>query len=823
MKYNHQIFSMSKSKIFLLLLLIVNISFLSAQQKLIIHGYVFSEDHFPLEFVNVAVLGSHEGTVTDSTGKFSFTTSQKLPITVRFSSVGYAPVENKLFQLGDVTKPLRIFMSKTDENIDEVNILGKTQQDQSMTFIDPNLATTVPDATGGTVEGLVKTQIGVTSNNELSSAYRVRGGNYDENLVYVNDIEIYRPFLVRSGQQEGLSFTNPNMVSSLKFSPGGFNASYGDKMSSVLDIKYKKPIKYAGSVQASLLGVSGHLEGITKNKKFTHITGARYKTNQYLLGSLDTQGDYSPRFIDIQSYLTYQLNDKWSTELIAYFSQNEYNFKPTTRETSFGTISEIKQLMVYFEGQEKDLFQTGFGALSVNFTPNSDNLIKFTTSAFKTYEEETYDILGEYLINELDPLSGEPVNPTDPVTNIGVGGFLQHARNDLLGQVYNFSLHGTHQLEKHSLSWEQKVQIEKFDDHLNEWEMRDSAGYSLPKTETAVALSNVYNADLSVYSTRISGYLMDNVSIQLPKGTMFLNFGLRYNYWDFNNEILVSPRINATYIPENKNNIHYRFATGFYFQPPFYKELRTPEGELNDHIRAQKSLHIVGATDIYFDAWDRPFKFTTEAYYKKMTDLISYQVDNVRIRYSGQNDAKGYAAGLDFKINGEFVDGVESWASLGILKTEEDLINDSYVKTDSEGTEKTYYPGYIPRPSDQRLNFAMFFQDYLPKYPTFKVHLNLLFSTGLPFGPPKSPRYLATFRTPPYRRADIGFSKDLTKNRINSTHLFKQLSIGMEIFNLFNISNTISYYWVTDVNNRQYAVPNYLTARRLNFNIKAQF
>ncbi|MBN2165227.1 MAG: TonB-dependent receptor [Marinilabiliaceae bacterium] len=814
---------MSRLSIIYLFLIFFGIKNTTAQKKLVVHGYIYSEKQLPIEFVNIAIRNSSEGTISDENGHFSIPTNKSLPLTIQISCVGYQNKEIELTRINEITQPLRIVLNERDEQISDINIVGKSNHDQSLTRIDPNLIAIIPDASGGGIEGAIKTQIGVSSNNELSSTYRVRGGNFDENMVYVNNIEIYRPFLVRSGQQEGLSFTNPNLVGSIEFSPGGYNASYGDKMSSVLNIKYKRPTQFAGSINASLLGGSAHIEGITKNKKTTAIAGIRYKTNKYLVGTMDTKGDYNPNFIDFQTYLTHQLNNNLSTELMAYFSQNEYNFKPTDRETTFGTFTEVKQLKIYFEGNEKDLFQTGFIAGALSYSNNTNNSYKLIISGFRTFEEEAYDILSQYWIHDLDPVSGGTINPTDPKSNIAVGSFLQHARNDLLGQVYNASIQGVHQFERHTFSWQQKMQIEKFDDYINEWEYRDSADFNIPYNGQIIDLAYVLNTTIASQSTRLSGYIMDLYTINNDYGTFIINGGLRYNYWDYNSELLISPRLSIVYNPKWEKDVHFRLASGFYYQSPFYKELRTTKGILNKNIKAQQSIHFVAGMDIYFKTWNRPFKFTSEAYYKTLSKLISYQIDNVRIRYSGINDAKGYATGIDLKINGEFVDGVESWASLGIMKTEEDITNDFYLSKDENGNTTTHYPGYIPRPADQRLNFALFFQDYLPNNPTFKVNLNLLFSTGLPIGPPNSERYQAIFRTPPYRRVDIGFVKDLTKTVINTGNLFNELSIGVDIFNLFNISNTISYYWVTDVNNRQYAVPNYLTLRRLNFNIKAKF
>jgi hypothetical protein len=793
-----------------------------AQSPVQITGKVSSPDGKPLEMINVALKDYPNGTITDVSGHFSLKASVKYPFLMVFSSVGFEPNYLTITSPAQLLQPIDVVMHPKTEVIADVLVKADLLHDKSMTRIDPRLTNRVPDAAGGGVEGLVKTQMGVASNNELSSQYRVRGGNYDENLVYVNDIEIYRPFLIRSGQQEGLSFANPDMVSSMLFSPGGFNASYGDKMSSVLDIRYKRPTSTAGSFRANLLGVSGHIEGASKNQKFSYITGVRFKTNQYLLGSLDTKGDYSPRFFDVQTLLSYQFNDHWQLDALGYFSQNDYEFVPTNRETSFGTISDIRKLTIYFEGQEHDRFQTGFGALSLNHRKGANDY-RLTLSGFRTYEEETYDILGEYWLQELDPVSGEPVSSKAPITGIGVGGFLQHARNELLGRVSNVALKGTHKLASHQLSWEAKVQSERFDDYLNEWDRIDSAGYSMPYTGKQVNLAYVYNANLDVASFRTTFYVMDAFSAKWNEADWTINYGVRANYWNYNDELLLSPRINVSYRPKWENETQFRAAYGIYYQSPFYKELRTPQGELNSDIKAQKSTQWVIGADRYFMAWGRPFKFTSEAYYKKFDNLITYQVDNVRIRYSGVNDANGYAVGIDFKVDGEFVEGVESWLSLGLMQTMEDVWGDAYEKKLDDGSTVMVEPGYIARPSDQRVNFSLFFQDYLPNNPSFKVHLNLIYGTGLPFGPPDSPRYKAVFRSPAYRRTDIGFSKDLLYRRANRSNTFKKCWVGLEIFNIFDVSNTISYYWVTDVNSRQYAVPNYLTSRRLSVNLVLEF
>jgi len=809
-----------------LLFLIISLSLLPVspifgQQRITISGTVSDSTSTVVENANIVVKNTTTGTVTDSNGAFTIRIMAEYPITLQISSIGYSTTEYTISN-NDKLSGIKITLSAKNEQISEVNIKG-SQTESSMTKIDANLTNMLPDASGGNIEGLIKTQLGVASNNELSSQYRVRGGNYDENLVYVNGIEVYRPFLIRAGQQEGMSFVNPDLVSSVEFSPGGFNTEYGDKMSSVLDISYKQPKEFAGSAQISLLGASTHVEGVSKNKKLTFISGLRYKTNKYLLGTMDVSGDYNPSFFDLQTFLTYEINPAWSVEGLGYYSRNAYNFIPEDRETVFGTISEVKKLKIYFEGEEKDLFNTGFVSFAVSHARNNNNHYKLLVSGFRTYEEETYDILGQYWLQELESESGEEPNPDKGVTNVGVGSYLQHARNSLLGVIQNVAVQGKHRFNEHLLSWQGKYQHEYFSDYINEWEMRDSAGYSVPGNTENLELAYSLNADLSISSHRLTGYIQDEYRLRTGAGDLFFNYGARINYWSYNSEFLFSPRLNVSYIPAGNSNFRLRGAIGMYYQSPFYKELRMPDGTLNKDIKAQKSVHYVLGGDLYFDIKDRPFKFTTEAYYKNLTNLISYQVDNVRIRYSGKNDAVGYATGLDMKINGEIVKGLESWASLSIMQTREDILDDSYE--DENG--QIVYPGYIPRPSDQRVNFSLFFQDYLPNNPTFKVHLNLLFGSGLPFGPPRSPRYKATFRMPPYRRVDMGFSKDLTaffnKNGDKKHSTFKRFWVGLDFFNLFNIDNTISYFWVTDVNNRQYAVPNYLTSRRINLKLHAEF
>lgn len=796
----------------------------SQNKNIKISGLITDIKHQPIAFATVVVAGTNDGGISDDEGLFEFHTHSHPPFTLQISSVGFTTKELEIKSQRDLSN-LKVVLELKTEDLETIDVQGEIK-DQSFSKIDHKLINRLPDAGGGNIEGLIKSQMGVSSNNELSSQYRVRGGNYDENLIYVNDIEIYRPFLIRSGQQEGLSFVNPNLISSLKFSPGGFEAQYGDKMSSVLDVRYKQPKALAGSFTASLLGASAHVEGSTKDQKLNVVAGVRYKTNRYLLGTLDVTGDYNPTFFDGQTFVTYSFNDKFKMEGLGYYATNKYDFIPVDRNTVFGTINEAKSLRIYFEGQEQDLFKTGLGALSFKFMPNVNNQYKLTAMGYRTYEEETYDIVGQYWLQELESLDGTTASIQDPVEGVGVGTNIEHARNDLLGTVQNMAIQGKHQINNHLLSWEAKYQNERFKDRINEWEMRDSADYSLPYyDDSELTLLYSLNASLSTNTNRITTYLQDEFKLDVGSGVLIINAGIRASYWDFNDEFLLSPRVNLLYHPAIASNTRYRFATGIYYQSPLYREIRTLEGELNPDIKSQKSLQFVLGYDKLFEVDGRPFKFTSEAYYKHLTDINPYHIDNVRIRYLGKNNAEGYATGIDFKVNGEFVEGIESWANLSIMKTEEDILDDFYTETDDDGNTTTVYPGYIPRPSDQRVNFSIFFQDYLPNNPTFSVNLNVLFGTGLPFGPPQSERYKAVHRMPSYRRIDIGFAKDLMNiyKKHFKNQAIKNASLSLEIFNLFDISNTISYTWVNDVSGRQYAVPNYLTSRRFNLKLSIAY
>lgn len=836
-----------------LIFFLLSISFLSAraQEKATVYGIVTDTQKKALDLVNVSIEGKPGGTITNKRGYFELIVPANVPINLVISFVGYhktiLPLTLQPNERRNLNPVLQASSIKLPDFVVKDNAISRTS---NLTRIDPKSAVIVPSLGGG-IESLIKTLPGVSSNNELSSQYNVRGGNFDENLVYVNDIEIYRPFLIRSGQQEGLSFLNPDLVSSILFSAGGFDARYGDKMASVLDIQYKRPTKFAGSVQGSLLGGSLHLEGASDNKRFTYLLGIRQKSNSYLLNSMETKGDYKPSFSDIQTLLTYDLNEELEISVLGYYARNVYKFKPEDRETDFGTFNDALRFRIYFEGQEVDKFDSYTGAVTLTYKPHKNLKLKFITSTFRSQESETYDILGQYWIGKLetDQSTG---NNNEVVEALGVGTFLNHARNYLDATVFNLEHRGTFTATDNTWQWGLKYQRELISDELSEWQMIDSSGFSLPHYSDSLGavfpvnyeleLKKAIRSDHTLNSNRYSGFVQNNCSLDAA-GRVTLTTGIRGSYWDMNKEFLLSPRASLSYKPDWKKDILFRISSGLYYQPPFYRELRDMDGNLNTNIKAQSSIHFVAGSDWNFQAWSRPFKFVSEVYYKYLDNLIPYEVDNVRIRYYAKNNAHGYAAGVDMKVNGEFVPGVESWASLSVMQTEEDIEGDYYYDyynkdgdkivagytTDAVAVDSViHHPGFIPRPTDQRVNFALFFQDYLPNNPTYKMHLSLFFGSSLPFGPPDSPKYKHTMRIPAYRRVDIGFSKLIKGENTklpprNFLNNFRSIWITAEIFNLLQVNNTISYLWVTDVNNRQYAVPNYLTPRQLNIKLIAEF
>lgn len=818
-----------------------------AQNNAILSGNVRDQDNNPLELVNVAILGSITGIATDKYGDYTLIIPPNQEVIVDFSFVGY---KSKRFQVTlqpNEKKELNVVLSVSYTELKGVEIKDDQVRSYNYVRLNPKQVQLIPTLSGG-IEAMLKTLPGVSSTNELSSQYSVRGGNFDENLVYVNGVEIYRPFLIRSGQQEGLSFVNSTLVSGIVFSAGGWEAKYGDKMSSVLDITYRKPDSAAASVQLSLLGAEGHIEGISKNKRFTLLAGARYKTNQYVLKGLETKGSYKPNFVDVQGVITYDITENVQLSVLGYYSRNSYLLVPETRQTNFGTIQEAYRLMIYFDGQEVDRYRMYLGAATIDYKPNSRLLMKFIVSGFNTRESETFDVRGQYWIGKLENAMGN--EQFGNVTEVeGVGTYMDHARNYLDAGVISTEYKGSYIWGKNVANWGLKYQHEEVSDQLSEWDLVDSAGYSLPNPTVNIGgitdpkqplvLDDAIKTDVTLSTNRIMGHLQNTWDLLSDGRDLNVTAGIRFHYWDYNKQFLVSPRASIAYKPLWKRDVIFRFSAGYYYQPPFYKELRDLEGNLNPDVMAQKSIHFVAGVDINFLAWKRPFKFTTEAYYKYLDNLIPYIVDNVRIRYLGDNLAKGYATGIDFKINGEFIEGTESWMSLSLMKTEQDIKNDYYYDYYNESGEKIipgysadqvavdsirHEPGYIPRPSDQRVSFAIFFQDYLPLIPSMKANITLVFGTGLPFGPPDAPLYKHTLRYPPYRRVDIGFSKLLVGEKTkfgdkNPLRYIDNAWISLEVFNLFGISNTVSYIWVKDINNREYAVPNYLTPRQLNLKL----
>ena len=787
-----------------------------------ISGLITDEENNILSAVNISVLGKSIGVISEADGLYSLTIPANRSVVIGYSFIGYhiEKIRIPMLKKGQ-TYTLNIQLQSSSTLLDDVIVTDQKSRKKSFSRIKPKHVSVLPGNSGG-IEAILKTLPGVSSANELSSQYSVRGGNFDENLVYVNGIEVYRPFLVRSGQQEGLSFVNTDMVGSIQFSAGGFEAKYGDKMSSVLDITYKRPRETAASLQLSMLGGSGHIEGTNKNGRLSYLIGARHKTSKYLFNAMDTKADYTPKFSDLQAFINYELNTDWQISFLGNISKNEYTMIPENRDTDFGTINEALKLRIYFEGQEVDKYETYFGALSTTYQPSTELNLQFTTSAFQTFEQENFDILGEYWLYQLENNLGSD-EFGDVAFDRGVGKYINHARNSLNARVLNFSHKGNYNKEAIKVDWGFRMQKEEIEDKISEWNLIDSAFFNFPhpvdsignptsNPNQQIVMSELLKTQINLSSYRNSGYMQVSKDI----GNLTINAGTRGSYWTYNEELLMSPRASLAYVPIWEKDVVFRAASGIYYQSPFYKELRTPEGTLNSNIKAQKSTHYVLAADYLFYKWGRPFKWITEVYYKDLENLIPYKVDNVRIQYLANDLSNGYATGIDIKVNGEFVPGVESWASLSVMKTAEDIVGDT--KIDANGN--TVEAGFIPRPTDQRVNFSMFFQDYIPGKPKYKMHLNLIYGTGLPFGPPNGEKYQDVLRIPNYRRVDIGFSAVLKsadkKSKLKWLNTFNSIWVSAEVFNLLDINNTVSYLWVADVSGREYAVPNYLTARQLN-------
>jgi hypothetical protein len=792
------------------------ISPLLKAQEVVIQGVVKNTQGEPMFGASVIIPSKNAGSVTDSEGWYKVSFRGSGVIIIQCSFLGYKTVYDTLNINSDINLTRNYTLKESANQIQGVEVAGVQQRENTLTRINMKSIDQLPN-TSGNIETLIKSMSGVVSGNELSSQYSVRGGNFDENLVYVNDIEIYRPLLVQSAVQEGLSFVNPNMVSSLQFSAGGFNAEYGDKMASVLDVNYKRPTEFEGTIIASLLGGSIHLAGATKNNRLSVNTGVRYKTTNYLLNSLDVQGEYKPRFADFQALLNYKITERSNITLLGNYSTNRFNLVPENRNTVFGSIRQTFNFRVFYEGQESDRFDSYMGAVSYNYSPNSSTSLKFIASAFDTDEEVNYDILSEYWIDQV----AQGTAQRDTAINIGTGASLKHARNKLNGNIYSLEHKGIFSKKNTTWKWGMRVQYETIKDQVSEWRYLDSAGMSIPYSDKFILLDYSYKAHNIVNSWRYQGYLQNESRYYTGVAEVNLTLGARLHYWNFTNEFNFSPRAAINIKPYWEREFHLYFATGFYMQPPFYKELKNYNGELYPETKAQKSYQFVIGSDYHYMAWGRPFIFTTEVYYKHFYRLTPYRIENIQVKYLPEYEAKGYATGIDLRINGEFVPGVESWFSLSLLQTREDAYNDYYI--DNNG--KAVYPEYYRRPSDQTLTFAIFFQDYLPSNPDYKLHLLVNYGSGLPYSGPDPEIPSQTFMLNQYRRIDVGFSRIIKGNKNKAVGLHN-IWITFEVLNLLDAPNMASLDWVRTVENNEgapsnFAVPNYLTGRRFNFKISA--
>ena len=773
-----------------------------------ISGYIRDADGNPLDLVNIRVKNTLNGTMSNEKGHYSLSVATGDSVTLIYSCLGYNKAERILPQ---VTKDMRlnVQMNYTSLELGEVVATAIRKQTTTLETLNADRVKLLPDPAGGSIESLVVTFAGVTSNNELSSQYSVRGGSYDENIVYVNGLEVFRPLLIRSGQQEGLSFINPDMTEAVNFSAGGFEARYGDKMSSVLDITYKKPKGFEGSASASLLGANAYVG--SSSGKFTQVTGFRYKTGRSLLKTTDTDAEYDPNFIDLQTYMTYQLAPKWEINFLGNLAINNYKFIP---QTSFGTATNAKKFKVFMSGQERDKFETLFGALTLKHNLNDNTELGLQASAFTSKEEEGYDIAGDYWLGDAAEEGGGEIQ------KLSIARYNEHARNRLHSNIMNVGHYGVARIKNNTLKWGATVQLEKINDKISEWEKRDSAGYSLPQGGGNVnVIANLFS-DNKLESTRISGYLQDVFKFRTKQGLFTLVGGVRGSYWSYNREFIFSPRASIGFIPNFDQNLTFRLASGLYYQSPFYKELRTTVQDeygnsiiqLNKNLKSQRSIHVIAGGDYTFRASGRNFKVSADMYYKKLDNLNPYTVDNVKIRYYGENCAQGHAMGLDVKFFGEFVPGTDSWISFSLMKAEQSI----------RGSE------YVPMPNSQGYNVSLFFQDYFPGYKRVKLNLKGVLSGGLPVTAPRTGYEDGYFRTPTYKRVDLGFSYQLAggTDAIMDRGFFRNLKniwLGLDIFNLFDIKNTSSYYWITNIDNHQYAIPNYLTGRQLNIRLIVDF
>ena len=803
---------------------------LAIGQTATIKGVILNVQYQPIQGANVT--SGSNGTITNLNGFYSLKIPSNIDVGIKISHLNYKFIEATFNLKNGETLEFNPVLNDSYEQIETIVIKGSKRKDlEGITTISPQIIRSIKGAQPG-VENLLKTLPGVNITNELSTQYSVRGGNFDENLVYVNEIEVYRPFLVRSGQQEGLSFVNTAMVQNLDFSAGGFQAKYGDKLSSVLDITYRTPIDFRVQADINLLGGSITTETVSKNSKFSAITGLRYRDNSFLVNSKETDTNFNPIFADAQTYFTYRFSDKFHLSFLGNLAINHYQYAPTIRQTNFGTLDNPVALQVFYEGQENDKYQTYFGAFKGSYFVNENLTLKLITSTFHTTEQEYFDILAQYRLGEVNSNIGDE-NLGEVEFTEGIGSQLNHARNDLDALITNIEHKGYLKSQDNNFEWSIKYTNEDIRDRIVEWEVIDSAGFLINPPNLDQFNNQPYTADQgpivpfqNIHATnrtkinRIQAFGQWNQRSMLGNHEVYTNIGVRYHGWsvngqgvESNSQNVISPRIQLAIKPDWNKDMLFRLSGGLYYQPPFYRELRDNDGEVNSDVNAQQSIHLVVANEYSFEMWDRPFKLISEAYYKKLNDVNPYTVENVRIRYAAANNTKAYAYGLDMRLNGEFVPGTESWFSFGYLKTEENINKQ----------------GYIARPTDQRLKFGILFQDYIPQIPNIKMYLNLVYNTGVPGG---SPSYASPYsyqnRLPDYKRADVGMSYiiiDSNKKLLkNWQKRFKELSIGLEIFNMFDVQNSITNTWVRDVySKRQYSIPNYLTPRVFNLRLGMQF
>ena len=878
-------------KYHLLFTLILSTSIFSGQDNFFLKGEIKNNNGLPVKNANIKVLNLKSGTISNENGEFRLALKDHGKIILEITHINYKKISKSIN-----TKKDTVVKFKMKNKVLKTLEVEYKDPGSSPTEILPNINASNIALPSGNIEGLLSSVgYGVRQNNELSSGFSVRGGNFDENLIYVNGIEVYRPFLARSGQQEGLSFINPSMVENIIFSAGGFDAKYGDKLSSVLDISYKEPVEFEANFSSSLLGAQLQF-GDRPNSLINYNFGFRYRTNAYLLGALDTKGEYQPKFMDIQGLINFNLNENLKLSIFGTTANNLFSVRPENRETNFGNINEALRFTVYYEGQENTQYRTYMGAISLKHRKSEKLSLNYFISTFNTDETEYFDLLGEYRLDELERDLGSDQYGS-VAYNRGVGSFLNHARNQLKANVLNFYHKGDFINNNQKTSWGIKFQGEKVQNKIKEWNYLDSSRFNSPRPLDSIGYQNPSNiqyqelelskfirANNEIISSRLTGFAQHTFKFNKEKKIHFIykndsltfidttfsssryfttTLGVRANYWSYNDQTVLSPRINFKWRPAFfkyedgkivRKNLTLKLATGFYYQPPFYRAARNLNGELNPLIRAQKSVHFVAGGDLIFKMWDRKFKAGTEIYYKILDDIIPYEIENVRVNYYGENLAKGFARGIDLKINGEFVKGIQSYASLSWLQTQENLINDFYYTyfnangekiipgftIDQNTTDSTINkPGLIPRPTDQRISFSMFFQDQMPndwdtekvKWSTMKVNVNVLFGSRLPYGPPGNQRYSDTLRSNFYKRIDIGFSKDLINSKTDKSK-FKEKSIlngiqsmwiSFEVFNLLDISNTTNYTWIRDSSGRQYSIPSFLTSRRLNIKLVARF